>query len=243
MYNELMQAVMSFIEATQEIRNQNPSLEVTEGMEGPSTLGRLEVDSRLVIPAKTHLRDLVTSVDISSVVPSEASEGVTVLPQTRPLGGQSEAAETALEGKNQAVEQAGPSSRHWRNKSITSLNSSDWRSLAQCFDSPGDEASSRLPNAPAPIPHPDAPNPPEVPPLINDEQRLLELRQSLCFSVNEMKDLSQLDSRLNKALEIEKNVERALLEDGFNAERIYRKYENYFSPILGSDKTLHLKED
>ena len=67
------------------------------------------------------------------------------MPQTRPLGGQSEAAETASTGQNRAVEQAGTSGRQWAEKSPSDLNSSDWRSLGRCFESltePGDEASS-----------------------------------------------------------------------------------------------------
>lgn len=146
--NDIFLDIIPFLKeqlvAVQEIRHQNPPLEVVEG---PSDLGRLEVDSRLVIPANTHLKNIVTSAHIAhSVAPSE--EGVTVLPQMRPLGGQSEAAETASTGQNRAVEQAGPSSRQWETKSPSNLNSSDWRSLARCFESlpePGDEASSLPP--------------------------------------------------------------------------------------------------
>jgi len=90
---------------------------------------------------------------------ARAEEGVTV-----PLGGQSEAA--ASTGQNRAVEQAGPSSRQWETQSPSNLNSSDWRSLARCFESlpePGDEASS-LPPAQEALPQ--QPNPP-CPAILN----------------------------------------------------------------------------
>ena len=107
---------------------------------------------------------------------SAPSDSESVTPQTRPLGGQSEAA--TYTGQNRAVEQAGPSGRRWATKSQSDLHSSDWRSLGRCFESltePGDEASSfptaqeALPQAPAPaeVPHP-APNP---------EERVTLLRQ------------------------------------------------------------------
>lgn len=82
--NDLFLAIIPFLKepqeqlvAVQEILpqgHQNPPLEVVEG---PSDLGRLEVDSRLVIPANTHFENIVTSAHIAhSVAPS--SEGVTV---------------------------------------------------------------------------------------------------------------------------------------------------------------------
>lgn len=230
---DLFSAVLPFLKeanelvAVQEVLpqgHQNPPLEVVEGPSTFNDLRRLEVDHRLVIPANTNLRNIVTSVDIAhSVAPSE--EGVTVLPQTRPLGGQSEAAETASTGQNRAVEQAGPSSRQWETKSPSNLNSSDLRSLARCFESlpeSGDEASSlpaaqeALPQAPAP-----APNPPQFLPLLSDELRLAELRQTLLLNVrNDFESLLSFEKKLALAVPIERSVEAALLEDGFNPERI-----------------------
>ena len=236
---DLFSAVLPFLKeanelvAVQEVLPQghrNPPLEVVEGPSTFNDLRRLEVAHRLVIPANTHLRNIVTggSVDIAhSVAPSE--EGVTVLPQTRPLGGQSEAAETASTGQNRAVEQAGPSSRQWETKSPSNLNSSDLRSLARCFESlpePGDEASSlpvaqeALPQAPAPAPHPAAPNPPQFLPLLSDGERLAKLKETLLLNLNVRTGSESFEKKWALAVPIEKSVEAALLEDGFNAEGI-----------------------
>jgi len=72
--------------AVQEALSQAPDLvRVEEGV---------ELGSRMVIPAETHLRHIVASAGISHfVAPSSGGvQAVTVLPQTMPLGGQSEAA-------------------------------------------------------------------------------------------------------------------------------------------------------
>jgi hypothetical protein len=233
--DDLFSAVLPFLKEASELAevlpqgHQNPPLEVVEGPSTFNDLRRLEVDHRLVIPANTNLRNIVTSVGIAhSVAPS--SEGVTVLPQTGPPGGPSEAAETASTGQNRAVEQAGPSSRQWETKSPSNLNSSDLRSLARCFESlpePGDEASSlpvaqeALPQAPAPAPHPAVPNPPVIPqfpPLLSDGERLVKLRETLLLYTPT--DFGSFENKLTLAVPIEKSVEAALLEDGFNADRI-----------------------
>ncbi|KAL0391400.1 UNVERIFIED_CONTAM: ATP synthase subunit, mitochondrial [Sesamum latifolium] len=116
----------------------------TRSVEGPSTfndLRRLEVDSRLVIPANTHWRNIVTSVDIAHSV-ARSEEGVTASNEApgRPVG-----------GSRNRIYGAEPWSKLDHHRGSGKLNhqdikySSDWRSLARCFESlpePGDEASS-----------------------------------------------------------------------------------------------------
>lgn len=107
---DLFSAVIPFLKETQELvavqemlpqGPGNPELEVVEGPSTFNDLGRLEVDSRLLIPANTHLRNISTSVDIAhSVSVAPSSEGGTA---SRPLGGQSEAAETASTGPSRGA--------------------------------------------------------------------------------------------------------------------------------------------
>ncbi|KAL0289001.1 UNVERIFIED_CONTAM: ATP synthase subunit, mitochondrial [Sesamum calycinum] len=79
---------------------QNPPLEVVEGPSTFNDLRRLEVDSRLVIPANTHWRNIVTSVDIAHSV-ARSEEGVTASNEApgRPVG----AAETASTGPSRGA--------------------------------------------------------------------------------------------------------------------------------------------
>ena len=66
----------------------------------------------MVVPAKTHLRDIVTATKVSySVAPSEEGvQAVTVLPQTMPLGGQSEAAGPVVPPANAVASPEGAAS-------------------------------------------------------------------------------------------------------------------------------------
>ncbi|KAL0283000.1 UNVERIFIED_CONTAM: hypothetical protein Sradi_7244100 [Sesamum radiatum] len=100
-------AVIPFLKAPQELvavqemlpqGPQNPPLEVVEGPSTFNDLRRLEVDSRLVIPANTHWRNIVTSVDIAHSV-ARSEEGAS----NEALGGQSEAAETASTGPSRGA--------------------------------------------------------------------------------------------------------------------------------------------
>ncbi|KAK4419454.1 ATP synthase subunit, mitochondrial [Sesamum alatum] len=67
---------------------QNPPLEVVEGPSTFNDLRRLEVDSRLVIAANTHWRNIVTSVDIAHSV-ARSEECVTASNEApgKPVGG------------------------------------------------------------------------------------------------------------------------------------------------------------
>ncbi|KAL0386700.1 UNVERIFIED_CONTAM: ATP synthase subunit, mitochondrial [Sesamum latifolium] len=143
-------AVIPFLKAPQELvavqemlpqGPQNPPLEVVEGPSTFNDLRRLEVDSRLVIPANTHWRNIVTSVDIAHSV-ARSEEGVTASNEApgRPVG-----------GSRNRIYGAEPWSKLDHHRGSGKLNhqdikySSDWRSLARCFESlpePGDEASS-----------------------------------------------------------------------------------------------------
>lgn len=99
--SQLLSAVGPFLKAAQ------------EGL--PAALGtstfNLEVGSRMIVPANTHLRDIVASASISHYgVPSpEGVQAVTVLPHTMPLGGQSEAAGPPFTFGRGRADEAGPS--------------------------------------------------------------------------------------------------------------------------------------
>ena len=99
-FYELLDAVLPFLQERQEVSSagqntlplvpHNPPLEV----EGTSTFNHFKIDSRWVVPANTHLRDIFTAGKVEFYVApsSEGVQAVTVFPQTMPLGGQSEAA-------------------------------------------------------------------------------------------------------------------------------------------------------
>ncbi|KAJ0010936.1 hypothetical protein Pint_34152 [Pistacia integerrima] len=72
-------------------------------------------------------------------------------------------------------------------------------------------------------------------PLISDEDRRIQLQQKLNLykiGKNEIRDLAELSSRLEKAVLIEKKIEAALVSDGYDPDQIiYRikdaKYSFY----------------
>lgn len=218
MFGELWDVVSAFVDqplvAGQEIGHQNPPLEVVSNQPhsglrpefDASTLdlGRLEVDQRLVVPPNTHLRDIVTSVDIAySVVPS----GGTVLPQTGAQGGHS-VHEASLNWE------AGASSRPWQTQSSFNADSYDCLTrLLESLPEPGDEASF-LPTAlEAVLPEPEIP----------DDLRLVELKNCLrIFQIgkNTDEDLLTFDRQCVKAVLIEKEVEAALILDGLDPRLI-----------------------
>ncbi|CAA0811596.1 Unknown protein [Striga hermonthica] len=143
-----------------------------------------------------------------------------------------------------------PSNSRSTPPSISNTQSSSWEKYL-LGGTRGDEASSAPPatrdeagpsrigienpssvaptqqDAPVPAAHPAAPNPPVIPqflPLISDERSLFELTQALrisFFGRNQISDLLLFDRVLEIAVPIERNVEAALLDDGFDAERIH----------------------
>ncbi|GER47693.1 cytochrome c oxidase subunit 2 [Striga asiatica] len=95
MFNELIQAAEPFLNAAQETLPENASVEV----EVFNQLPPIEVDTRLVVPANTNLRNIVRTGTISfSVAPTTEESGQGPLfAQREDWGGQSESTEDSFE--------------------------------------------------------------------------------------------------------------------------------------------------
>ena len=212
-------ALIPFLKAPQELVAvqemqvpQNPPLEVVEGPSTFNDLGRLEVDIRLLIPANTHLRDIVTSVDVRHTWSVPSSLGVKCEPDHFPF-----ILRFTLYFFFSCVV-------------FNILMIMSYCDGINAFSAPSTplppEAVTPPPELPVPEPVPQPVVIPQLdhPLILDNTRRSLLYTRYLLLNFGGNDNLRRMVSIIDYQLIVERNVEAALVDDGFNPNAILARY-------------------